>query len=72
MLDELVTDAGFLASADPARLLRVLNSLQSTAGREYARLYVQAVHRLRGQTPVQRAITLDLVGREHNWAISCF
>ena len=67
MLDELVTDAGFLAAADPARLFRILGNVKSDTGRDYARLYVQAVHRLLGQTASQRAIVLDIVGHEHGW-----
>ncbi len=69
-LDEVITDPGFLAAADPAGLLRVIGAVRSESAREYQRLYVQAAHRLSGRLPADRAVALDLSAHQQRSSIS--
>lgn len=64
MLDTLVVDPGFLAAADPWRLLPRLGDAQSPDARAAANAYRSAMHRLVQAAPGERLAYLELAAHQ--------
>jgi hypothetical protein len=69
-LDELIRDPGYLAVADPARLILALPHLTSVEGRRFADIYGRTVDRLIGQSPLERMPLVHMTAQmeDHNLA----
>jgi WD40 repeat protein len=63
-LDELVSDIGFLAVADPARLLPALARVRHPDARRIADLYRRTAHRLYRTEPLERMALLHLTAQQ--------
>jgi WD40 repeat protein len=62
-LAELMRDPGYLAVADPARLVTALPSLDGGSGRRLADVYNRVVDRLIGRPPVERLSLIHLMAQ---------
>jgi hypothetical protein len=60
LLDRLMTDPGYLAVADPLRLLPALRSLTDPEARRIAALYRRAADRIARADPIERMALLHL------------
>jgi len=64
MLDRLVTDSGYLAVADPSRLLPVLGKVTNVEARRFADLYRRTADRLQRADPIERMALLHLTAQQ--------
>jgi hypothetical protein len=62
-LDELVRDPGYLAVADPARLVLALPQIESAEGRRFAAVYERVADRLVKLTPVDRMAYIHMMAQ---------
>ena len=69
VLDQLVTDPGFLLAADPGRLQPALATVSDPQARQSASAFESTRYLLRGQPPGQAAAQLDLAAQVHGATI---
>ena len=69
VLDQLVTDPGFLLAADPGRLQPALATVTDPQARKSASAFENTRYLLRGQPPGQAAAQLDLSAQVHGATI---
>jgi hypothetical protein len=62
-LDDLIRDPGYLAIADPARLVFALPRVTGEDGRRFADIYERVVDRLIGQRPIDRMPLIQLTAQ---------
>jgi WD40 repeat protein len=63
LLDRFVTDPGFLAVAEPARLNQHIHKVRSNDSRPFAGIYSRAVDRLHSMAPVERMQYIHLIAK---------
>jgi WD40 repeat protein len=62
-LDDLIRDPGYLAVADPSRLVIVLSSVESAEGRRYADIYERVFDRLIDVKPIERMAYIHMTAQ---------
>ena len=60
LLDELIKDPGYLAVADPARLVIALPKVRAAEEKRYAQVYERAVDRLINLSPIDRMALIHM------------
>jgi WD40 repeat protein len=70
VLDALVTDPGYLAAADPIRLVPALATLADGRAREIANVYRRIAHELPMAEPLERMALIHLVACEEALALA--
>jgi WD40 repeat protein len=65
-LDALVTDVGFLAVAEPARLLPALSTITDPDAQRVAALYGRVAHLLLTADPLERMALLELTAQQED------
>ena len=70
LLDALVADAGYLAVADPIRLVPALATLSDEKAREIANVYRRIAHELPMADPVERMALIHLVACQEEPALA--